>query len=212
MSDAPKVQEKNGLFVFEGADAVGKTGLAKGLLALVRADGYCAEYLSFPGHDPASIGGLVYDIHHNPSSRGISGIDPTALQILHVAAHADSIARLIRPLLEQGKSVILDRFWWSMWVYGVEYGVSPSALRHMVALESVLWRPIRPAIVWMITRKSPLRPENSGWRGIQERYMGLAKKQAAHVTVQIVHNDESLESSLGFIHGSFKRFQDGNKP
>ncbi|MCX6641981.1 MAG: hypothetical protein NTV15_01145 [Candidatus Bathyarchaeota archaeon] len=198
---------KGGLFVFEGADGVGKTELSKRLLASIEADGFNAQYLAFPGHEPKTVGGLVYDIHHTPLSRGISTVNPTALQILHVAAHADSIIRVIHPLLSQGTIVLLDRFWWSTWVYGIQSGVSELALRRMISLEKALWGPVRPSIIWMVTRKAPLRPENMDWRTIQAQYLKIAKREATRMRVQIVHNDNSIDSSLRILHDAFVKIQ-----
>jgi dTMP kinase len=61
------------------------------------------------------------------------------LQTLHVAAHLDAIERKILPALEAGTWVILDRYWWSTWVYGIEQGISSTYLEPVIKAEQARW-------------------------------------------------------------------------
>ena len=140
------------LVVFEGPDGVGKTTLALALLDRLRAEGLQATYVSFPGGEPGTLGRHVYEIHHNAHGAGLEQISPTSLQLLHVAAHIDTIDTRIRPALLAGETVLLDRFWWSTWIYGLLGGADPTSLEMMIALEKHHWKHIQPNIILLLER------------------------------------------------------------
>ena len=110
------------LIVFEGPDGVGKTTLARLLTRELEHRGCHCLYKSFPGQEEGSLGRLVYDIHHHPHKFGIEQMSPTSLQMLHIAAHVDAIERDIKPSLQRGHHIILDRYWWSTLAYGIVGG------------------------------------------------------------------------------------------
>ena len=106
------------LIVFEGADGVGKTELAQRTAQLLTTIGCPFEYIPFPGRAEGSLGRFIYTLHHKPRELGVPYITATARQALHVAAHLDGLETLILPSLAAGTNIVLDRFWWSMMVYG----------------------------------------------------------------------------------------------
>src|SRR5713101_3899196 len=108
--------EFGNLIIFEGPDGSGKTTLSSALAETLLAKGMDCEHLAFPGREDGSLGKQVYRVHHDPRSAGIEALTPTSLQVLHIAAHIDAIESRIFPALHAGKSIILDRFWWSTWV------------------------------------------------------------------------------------------------
>ena len=187
------------LFVLEGADGVGKGELSKRLVDFLASRGVPVRQVAFPGNESGTLGNLVYEIHHRPSSYGLGVIDPVALQVLHIAAHIDAITRFIRPELEQGVSVVLDRYWWSTWVYGVLSGVNKVVLDRMISLEKSVWRDLKPTVVWLVTRSTPLRVETGKWGDIQELYVALAKTEAKETRIEKVSNDASIEASSDVI-------------
>ncbi len=190
----PKSQGR--LFVFEGPDGVGKSALARGLAAYLLRSGVSSEMVSFPGRKAGSLGRHVYDIHHSPRKFGIKTIDPASLQVLHVAAHIDAIEHRIRPILDRGRWVILDRYWWSTVVYGGIAGVPRASLDAMVALELIHWGPIQPNAIILVLRKSPIgrsiRLEDH--RKLSAAYQDLAIEQRAQ-RVHIVWNEKTLNSA-----------------
>ena len=90
------------------------------------------------------MGRLVYDLHHDADDLGLGEINPTSLQILHIAAHVDAIEERILPALRTGAWVVLDRFWWSTWVYGLAFGVPENSLETMIELELLHWGEVKP--------------------------------------------------------------------
>ena len=167
-------QEAQGrLIVFEGPDNVGKSTLAEHLTNRLREAGVRCEQLAFPGHLPGSLGRLVYDLHHNTSGLGFGKINATSLQMLHIAAHIDVIEGHILPALRAGCWILLDRFWWSTWVYGGSSGVSEPSLETMIELEQLHWGIVTPDVLFLVERKS-VAPDDGN--ELQERYRNLAKR------------------------------------
>src|SRR5438552_3312354 len=85
------------LYVFEGANASGKTTLAQKLVDLLKSSGLGAEYFAFPGQTVGTLGKHVWEIHKDAVSKGIDFIHPASLQLMHIAAHVDAIETRILP-------------------------------------------------------------------------------------------------------------------
>ena len=101
--------------VFEGVDGSGKTSLFKSLVKYFQmiSNKLPLYAASFPGSSPGTLGEWVYRLHHNEATDGPAPEDiaPPALQMLHVAAHIDTILTRITPILTSKGFVILDRYW-----------------------------------------------------------------------------------------------------
>ena len=110
------MSKRGKLFVLEGPDGVGKSTLAHTLTEYLNAKGIPCDYFAFPGREAGTLGRHIYDFHHNPIQFGVKLVNPASVQVLHIAAHLDTIERNILPTLEKGRSIVLDRFWWSTWV------------------------------------------------------------------------------------------------
>jgi thymidylate kinase len=190
----PPLKNFGHLIVLEGVDGAGKTTLAQDLVMQLQARGLNSVYMSFPGRDDHSLGAEVYKLHHSKEVP----IHPLSLQLLHIAAHIDSIEKKIRPLLARGTNVILDRFWWSTWVYGIVAGVSATSLKALIEIENMHWGPIRPSMAFLILRE-PNLPKGDGAQDHQKRieeYNKLANNERNDYPVRIIKNDASLSLSL----------------
>lgn len=192
---------KGKLLVLEGPDGVGKSTLADLLTGWLRRTGVDCKYLSFPGRQPGTLGEHVWKIHHEPAQYSITDMTPASLQVLHIAAHIDAIDTHIRPALENGTWVILDRYWWSTWVYGLVSGVVSRSVEAMVTLESVHWGGIKPAAVFLIGRSQPLRHDISSneWKRICEAYRTLVDREERKYAIYPVSNDGDVEQTLNRI-------------
>jgi len=196
------------LFVFEGPDGVGKSSIARGLHECLLNRGLKSCLLSFPGREPGTLGALVYQIHHSSDSVGVLKIDPFALQMLHVAAHIDSIKQTIEPVLSSNVIVILDRFWWSTIAYGVADGLNRTQLDYLVGIEKFVWT-LSPTALFVVKCEKPFRNELSleQWEKLTSQYHILIEQEAPKYPVFLLENtaslahtvQETLDHSLRFI-------------
>ncbi len=185
------------LFVLEGADGVGKSALAKLLFKNWKRKSRECELLTFPGRESGSLGRLVYELHHGPHKLGVSAVSSSALQAAHIAAHIDAIETRILPALKSGKTVILDRYWWSTRVYGLANGANEPVIAKLIEAELASWQGIRPSAVFLIQRKKPLREEPlREWKGWSCSYRNLAEKEGVSYPVFTIDNDGQIEDAL----------------
>lgn len=186
------------LIVFEGPDGAGKSTLAHALQQLLSSTKTKWSLLAFPGNEEGSLGKHVYTLHHNMDQFAISKINPESLQILHVAAHVDWIENRIKPALKQGENIIMDRFWWSTWVYGMSSGVDQQALEKLIDLEIYHWQDILPQIVFFIDCPVPFRKEmgDEKWSQIRSLYHVLSKRESNRYCVIHIENNNPLEEVI----------------
>lgn len=189
------------LIVFEGVDGVGKTTLAGYLRSQIEAQNIPCELIAFPGRAEGTIGKFVYDFHHerglDPSRRPLN---PTSLQLLHIAAHIDAIEERILPALRDGICIILDRFWWSSWAYGIANGADRWSLDSMIRLERHHWRRIRPSLVVLLRRSVFVQTSRDDYAAkLDAAYKDLASACAAKYKVETIANDAGLEDICGKV-------------
>jgi dTMP kinase len=188
------------LYVLEGPDSVGKTSLANLLRNYLGTANVTCDLLSFPGRDPGTIGSLIYDLHHEPQRLGVKSLSQTALQMLHVAAHVDAIETKIRPSLEAGNTVILDRFWWSTEIYGQLGGLDKALLKSIIAPELAVWDELVPTAVFLVERNCPLEfGLTDEWTKCAQLYSLLSDEQEWTVTVHRIQNEGPINDTLKAI-------------
>ncbi|MEM1169235.1 MAG: nucleotide kinase domain-containing protein [Cyanobacteria bacterium P01_H01_bin.35] len=186
------------LIVFEGPDGVGKTTLSKEIAKYLEESGNDCELLSFPGRKPGTVGKLIYDLHHEPSKFGVESLTTASQQMLHIAAHLDAIESHIVPAIKAGKYVILDRYWWSTWVYGVVSGINRRLLQSMIEPERLQWENIKPSPILFIRRDTPIdRNVNlEHWQKLSQEYNLLAAEEQKNYPVVTIDNTNSLEITI----------------
>jgi dTMP kinase len=195
-------QSRHGhLIVLEGPDGIGKTTLSRLLVESWQRAGVPAIYYAFPGKEAGTLGDLIYRLHHDDPALGVHSINSVSRQVLHIAAHIDAIDRVISPALEEGKWVILDRFWWSTWVYGMADGIPEVVLQAMIDLEKAYWGDRQPTISFLVTRDQPLRIETSPerWALLVNFYAQLCERERSNYPVAYVSNQESVEGTLNTL-------------
>jgi len=112
------------LIVFEGGEGSGKTTQLRRLSALLARKGIAHVCVREPGGTP-----LGTDVRRLLLDRG-SDIDPRAEALLFMASRAQLVVREIRPALERGDYVLLDRFFLSTYAYQVAgHRLDESAIR-----------------------------------------------------------------------------------
>jgi dTMP kinase len=92
------------LITVEGLDGAGKTTLVAGLAVALEERGAPVVILREPGG--VEVSERIRDLLKDPSLE----IDPRAEALLYAAARAQLVAEELRPLLEAGTTVLLDRF------------------------------------------------------------------------------------------------------
>jgi thymidylate kinase len=182
------------LFAFEGSGGVGKSTVAKSVAEELRKKGAEVLFLSFPGHGPNSQGKLAYDLHLDKRSFGLDRISPTSLQVLHVAAHIDCVEKQILPALTMGKTIILNRYWWSTVAYGLASGIPRDTLHAMVELEKAAWGKVKPDLLFLITREEPFRAEllPDQWTIVCSAYQQLVLEEKDRQLVSVIQNSKPL--------------------
>lgn len=182
------------LFVFEGPDGVGKSTIIGEVEKRLHREGEGCVRLAFPGKEPGTLGLHIYDLHHQSERFGIRSLSSLSLQLLHIAAHVDAIERKILPLLQQGRVVLLDRYWWSTWVYGMADGVHVAQLEGMIAMEKLVWQGVTPTTLFMLSRSSTI--VNSR---IANAYGVLMEQEKGNYPVAALANDATIDTIVDEI-------------
>jgi dTMP kinase len=193
---------KSGLFVFEGADGVGKTSIIELLHLELKRQGYNVKKIGFPGYSTGTLGNLIYQIHERPNKFNLKSINPCSLQLLHVAAHIDTIQMEIIPALESHKIILLDRYWWSTFIYGKYSGVDETILNRMIEIEKHYWSTNLPDALFLIKRVSkPLKKgiDINHWGKLQEAYDTLSVNEKGKYSIIEIDNEISIEISRDII-------------
>ena len=154
--------------------------------------------LSFPGREPGTIGAVVYRLHHDPKSAGLSPLDPAVLQMLHIAAHLDAIKNRILPALAAGQYVVLDRYWWSTLVYGLRGGADAASLKKMIEVEKYTWGAVLPNYVFMLSRPSSANKDvpKLEFDALSKLYRKVAAREGRKYPVAIIGTETSMDRSL----------------
>jgi len=171
----------SGLIVFEGVDAAGKSTVCARYLDALVDRGVTVRLLSFPGKEPGTLGEFVYQLHGDPQVKGFDRLTSASLQALHIATHLDAIETVIVPSLEAGETILLDRYWWSTWVYGVVGGADPKVLGALIEAERLAWGRWQPELVFHVLRCE---------------YDVLAEREAANYPVFVLSNDGAIEETV----------------
>lgn len=185
------------LIIFQGVDAACKSAVCARYLSCLRDRGASARLLSFPGKVPRTLGYLVNTPDHHPRSVGEDRLTPTSLQVLHFAAHLHAIETVILPSLEAGETIVLDRYWWSTWVYGIVGGSRPEILEALLETEHLAWGRWQPGLLIHLTLTAPLRDEPvETWARLQHEYEALGKRESNEYPIRVLSNDDELELTV----------------
>ncbi len=189
------------LIVFEGPDGVGKTTLSRRTVNWLTSQRVRSRYVSFPGCQQGTLGKLVYELHHNPELFDCKDLDPTARQLLHVAAHVDALHRIIGPALAAGENIVMDRSWWSTVVYGRATSADDESIRLMIELEKVHWTGYSPSLVFLLHRIASARAEQTPdqYRRLQIAYSDLAQVEEQRYPVRRISTDGTPDDTFAEI-------------
>lgn len=186
------------LVAIEGPDGVGKSTLASQLQNRLLEDGFPCDLMAFPGNDTGSLGELIYKIHHDPGAFGLADMTESSRQVLHIAAHINAIECRIIPSLAEGRWVLLDRYWWSTWVYGLVSGIQTELLRAMLRIEALSWGDIRPDLIILLERDHPFGrcEDHVRFQRLATEYHALAERETHVGNVRVLRNADAPEQVL----------------
>lgn len=105
--------QRGKLIVFEGAEGAGKTTQIRTLADRLKARGINVATFREPGGTP--VGDAIRSIVLAQEGE----ISPAAEALLFIASRAELVSREVRPALERGAVVILDRFFLSTYAYQI---------------------------------------------------------------------------------------------
>jgi len=186
------VEGQGHLFVFEGADGVGKSRRCRETAAFLQRMGVSHESFAFPGKQAGSLGFLVQTLQVRPEEFGLTPLSAVSVQALQIAVQLEVLERHIVPRLKKGHCVLIDRFWWSSWVYGTEMGANPKVLDALIEAGRLAWSNARPSAVFLIQRDRPLRVEQSPERfgALSTLYQKLASQESQAYPVYVISNGD----------------------
>jgi dTMP kinase len=186
------VNKPGHLFVFEGADGVGKSRRCRQTAAFLQRLGVACQSFAFPGKTPGTLGLLVQKLQQSPAEVGLAPLLPETSQMLQVAVQLEGVAREMIPHLQEGKVLLVDRFWWSSWVYGMEMGADSRVMDALIGLARLAWRDMKPSCVFLIERDKPFRVEQSAksFAALSSLYREIAKKESAAHPVHVISNED----------------------
>lgn len=117
------------LIVFEGAEGVGKSTQLRRLTSWLESGGRVVHAHREPGGTP--LGDEIRRVLLDPAS----DITPRAEALLFMASRAQLVETLVRPALEAGHVVLLDRFFLSTYAYqGAGRGLPEAEVRRANAV------------------------------------------------------------------------------
>jgi dTMP kinase len=123
------------LITIEGLDGAGKSTLALGLHSALGERGVRVELLREPGG--VALSERIRELVMDPAF----AVDPRAEALLYAAARAQLVRERLRPLLDTGVLVLLDRFVDSSLAYqggGRELGIEPIRAINLLATDSLV--------------------------------------------------------------------------
>lgn len=133
-------------------------------------------------HQPSGAPGLGYRIYQMTET---DEMQPLTRQLLHLAAHTQHWADELEPALEAGRSVVLDRCWWSAYAYGMSMGLHNymSTKRYRGLCQApMLHREIDLVFLFM----DPFRSNKWNTETLFQRYWELAELHSDRVVVMPV--------------------------
>jgi dTMP kinase len=145
------------LITVEGLDGAGKTTLVASLSAALEARGRPVIVLREPGG--VELSERIRALLKDPSL----AVDPRAEALLYAAARAQLVAEELRPLLDAGNWVLLDRFVDSSLAYqGAGRGLGVERIRTLNELATGGLRPDRTLLLRIDPRRGLARVGGRG--------------------------------------------------
>ncbi|MFC1608265.1 dTMP kinase [Candidatus Latescibacterota bacterium] len=191
------MQNKGYLITLEGIDGCGKTTQAERLFAVLADRGLSSHLFREPGG--TVIGEKIRSILLDPS---LTEMHPLAELFLYLAARVQITDELIRPSLEHGDIVVMDRYSDSTVAYqGYARGIGSDTVSNVNAIATMGLRPdvtfiidCDPVLAMSRVSSEPDRLESEGlvfMERVREGFLELAKQDPKRYV--IIDGSKSIE-------------------
>ena len=170
---------RSGIYIFEKIDNFGKTTIVNELKEKLNKEMDCkCEIVTFTGNEERTLGELVYDIHHNNKKYFEYDINDASLQLFRVVSHIDLIQRKLLNEYSSKKIILMDRFWWSTYAYGLSGFFESDIINTILASELKYWEKININKIFLLGEKDIEKVyESDKDKLILQNYRGLASKE-----------------------------------
>lgn len=192
------------IYIFEGIDNVGKSTVMDKVSEKLELKGYDISKYSFPGKEEGTLGSLVYDIHHEQGKYFKEELNPISLQILHIAAHIELLQKKLIPDLKNGKLILLDRFWWSTFCYGVVSGIDKEELNNLLIPELKYWENIHINKVFYLERKPSEQVITDEKKRLIDEYRKIVSNSQEYLVHNISNDSTIIQSSNKIVNEILK--------
>ena len=120
------------------------------------------------------------------------------MQLLHIASHIDLIQRKLRKLSDKKCIVLMDRYWWSTYVYGIAGELNYEIVQVILEPELICWKDINIKKIFLIERENRERDYEEVK---DEKIVGLYRKLASEESKSvIIDNNGSMEETITKIY------------
>jgi dTMP kinase len=198
------VQKKHGFFIcIEGLDGSGKTTQAKRLVKNLRQRGFDVDYTCEPSK--GVVGKLIRSFVLNREKRVSIALEA----LLFAADRADHVENGVKPMLQQGRVVVCDRYVFSTLAYQGAAGLD------LEWIESINQFALKPdlalfidvpaeIVVGRLKREKTVMETKLNQKKVREVYLKLVERQR----LKLVKGDETknkvAQSILKIVLGMLK--------
>jgi thymidylate kinase len=207
------VTNKGKYYVLEGPSGVGKTTIAQTILEKLTKEGVKAKYFRFDikSIDFNSLGSkitepLLIELLNKwkmDEEHILHEINPLSITLLNMGAKIDLFHRYIKPLIEEGYTILADRFWWSSCIFGKFNGIHEEALAGIEKIYKA--NAYQPDIVFNLSRKSSFKciPPKI-WNSFLKEYACFSEKGKSDFNVINISNEEEISATIDIIYAHIK--------
>ncbi len=171
-------EKQNGIFVcIEGVDGSGKTTQAHRLVETLVRRGYNAVYTTEPSR--RLYGGII----RKHILQGDNRVPPVVEAILFAADRLDHVKNEIKPLLEQGKIVVCDRYLYSSIAYQGSANLDTEWIKeinkHAIKPQIAIYIDVSPEAIInrMERRRKTVMETLQTQKEVREQYLKLVEQR-----------------------------------
>jgi dTMP kinase len=196
--------------VIEGVDGAGKSTVARAVCAFLSEQGQAVLTLREPGS--TAVGERVREILLDPR---VGELDPWTEAALFTACRAQMVCEIVRPALDEGRTVVMDRYFYSTVCYqgyagGIEtdllFKLSEQAVGRLQPDRVILLDlPAARALDRLSGAQDRMEAKGEAYmERVRQGYLQLARRDAERWTVldATVPEDQVIHCALAALRGN----------